>query len=349
MSVQARRSGINTIINISPDLTEFSSSQSRATSFPPEVVERVMEKLDERIVGQEELKIAIETALLTGGSIHISGDVGLGKTSAIRSTVQYLNEVLEEYGIPVRVNYVRISGTPDLMPEDLRGDWTVNEEGKVVFQPGRLYEARKRKTEDGKEVVTIVHFDEIDKIPERTLRALVDAMGEQLFVTRTGEVVPLNMIVMATSNVGSLREGGLEKLDRVISDRFLLSNVKVRRLEYEELLEVVRINLGIPIDDPISRVACGIVYLSYSDEVFQELIDEPLSPRAAISLVEAVKSQLRNLYMNGQRKIDLAAQFRVVGLPLLRDRFTPSIKGEKEGKERIIEMLIEEAFRRFFR
>ncbi|MBD3276891.1 MAG: AAA domain-containing protein, partial [Candidatus Aegiribacteria sp.] len=153
------------------------------------------------IVGQEELRTGLITALLCDGHVLIEGVPGLAKTLAARTLSKC-----------VKASFSRIQFTPDLLPTDLTGT--------QVFKPEtNTFVARK-----GPVFAQFILADEINRAPAKVQSALLEAMQERQ-VTFGGEthLLPEPFFVMATQN--PIEQEGTYPLPEAQLDRFMLKVV----------------------------------------------------------------------------------------------------------------------------
>jgi MoxR-like ATPase len=192
-----------------------------------EAVERVEKKISEKsqqveslktefskvIVGQEDFRLGLLTALLCDGHVLIEGVPGLAKTLAARTLAAC-----------VSAGFSRIQFTPDLLPADLTGT--------MIFIPEKgTFEARK-----GPVFTQFLLADEINRAPAKVQSALLEAMQERQ-VTFGGITHPLPrpFFVMATQN--PIEQEGTYPLPEAQVDRFLLK----LRIDYPSSAEELAI------------------------------------------------------------------------------------------------------------
>ncbi len=154
------------------------------------------------IVGQEEVVEQLLIGLLAGGHCLLEGVPGLGKTLLVRS----LGQALE-------LQFRRVQFTPDLMPSDILGTESLEEDhgtGRRLFkfQPGPIF-------------TNLLLADELNRTPPKTQAALLEAMQERT-VSYAGvtHVLPAPFFVLATQN--PIEQAGTYPLPEAQLDRFLL-------------------------------------------------------------------------------------------------------------------------------
>ena len=163
-----------------------------------QTVQRLLESVRQRIIGQERLIQRLFTALLADGHLLVEGAPGLAKTRAI----QVLSSAIEG-------SFCRIQFTPDLLPADLTGTEVFHpQDGSFTFHQGPLFH-------------NLVLADEINRAPAKVQSALLEAMGErQISVGSKSYLLPNLFLVMATQN--PIEQDGTYPLPEAQLDRFLL-------------------------------------------------------------------------------------------------------------------------------
>ncbi len=166
-----------------------------------DLLARVDQIFDQRVVGQRGLRTALVGALLAGGHVLLESVPGLAKTTAAQTLAS-----------AVSGTFHRIQCTPDLMPNDIVGTQIFNyTTGELTTQLGPVH-------------ANLVLLDEINRSSAKTQSAMLEAMQEQQ--TSIGGVVypvPQPFMVMATQN--PIEEEGTYVLPEAQMDRFLLKEV----------------------------------------------------------------------------------------------------------------------------
>ncbi|NLI18097.1 MAG: MoxR family ATPase [Actinomycetales bacterium] len=166
-----------------------------------ELLARVEQVFDQRVVGQRGLRTALVSALLAGGHVLLESVPGLAKTTAAHTLAAAISG-----------SFHRIQCTPDLMPNDIVGTQIFNyTTGELTTQLGPVH-------------ANLVLLDEINRSSAKTQSAMLEAMQEQQ--TSIGGVVypvPQPFMVMATQN--PIEEEGTYVLPEAQMDRFLLKEV----------------------------------------------------------------------------------------------------------------------------
>ncbi|MFO7627786.1 MAG: AAA family ATPase, partial [Candidatus Fermentibacteraceae bacterium] len=174
---------------------------------------RVTEEFSRVVVGQEELRTGLLTALLCDGHVLIEGVPGLAKTLAAFTLSRCISGTFQ-----------RIQFTPDLMPADITGTMIYQQNtGTFVERKGPIF-------------AQLILADEINRAPAKVQSALLEAMQERQ-VTFGGMTHPLPrpFFVMATQN--PIEQEGTYPLPEAQVDRFLMKlRVDYPTLEEEKLI-----------------------------------------------------------------------------------------------------------------
>jgi len=142
------------------------------------VVSRVVDNVEQVIVGHHGEIEHILTALLGRGHILLEDVPGVGKTMLARAVSRSFDG-----------SFKRVQFTPDLLPSDVTGVNVYNQETEAFeFRPGPVF-------------ANVVLGDEINRAPPKTQSALLEAMEEDQ-VTVDGEThgLPHPFTVIATQN-----------------------------------------------------------------------------------------------------------------------------------------------------
>ena len=295
------------------------------------------------IVGQEELRTGLITALLCDGHVLIEGVPGLAKTLAARTLSRC-----------VKASFSRIQFTPDLLPTDLTGT--------QVFKPEtNTFVARK-----GPVFAQFILADEINRAPAKVQSALLEAMQERQ-VTFGGEthLLPEPFFVMATQN--PIEQEGTYPLPEAQVDRFLLK-LKVDYPTSDQELEILKRIGGKPVPEvkPVtsparikelqlltSRILVEDVVMDYMVRLveatrnprqsglkdLEDLISFGASPRGTLALLAASRARAL-LYGQSFVEPDLVKE---VAHDVLRHRIILSFEAEAEevGVEEIVDRILD--------
>jgi MoxR-like ATPase len=177
---------------------------------------RILDEVEQAIVGKRELLMELLTAVLTpGGHVLFEDYPGLAKTLIARSFATVLG-----------LNFKRIQFTPDLLPGDITG-------GYVYDRSSNSFVIRR-----GPVFANIILADEINRASPKTQSALLEAMQEYQ-VTLEGETqrLPHPFLVIATQN--PVEYEGTFPLPEAQLDRFIMK-LSVGYPSDEEEQEILR-------------------------------------------------------------------------------------------------------------
>ncbi|MFL6262012.1 MAG: AAA family ATPase [Thermoanaerobaculia bacterium] len=252
-----------------------------------EAAQELAAALDRVVLGQ---RAAIETLLvayMAGGHALLEGVPGLGKTLLARA-----------FSSALGARFTRVQFTPDLMPADVIGT-------NVFDAPTGTFRLLR-----GPVFTEILMADEINRTPPKTQAALLEAMQERQ-VTIDGTPLPLepDFFVIATQN--PIEFEGVYPLPEAQLDRFL-ARIEMGLPAPEAELDLYRmavagelVDLGGELPAPVlgpgeapalrraaRRVHVADELLAYLAELAGGVrrspqVDLPVSPRAALALLEA--------------------------------------------------------------
>lgn len=121
---------------------------------------RLETELNRAVIGQPRLLRLLTIAVFTRGHALLEGDVGVGKTTALRALARVLGGA-----------YARVEGTVDLMPTDLIYHTYIDRQGRPAVAPGPLLAP-------GEELATFF-FNEINRARPQVHALLLRVMAER--------------------------------------------------------------------------------------------------------------------------------------------------------------------------
>ena len=166
-----------------------------------EIIAKLSTAYNKKVVGQEELRLAMLVAIIAGGHVLLESVPGLAKTLAAKTVAEASNGT-----------FSRIQCTPDLLPSDIIGTQIYN------------YNSGSFDTKIGPVHANFVLLDEINRSSAKTQSAMLEAMQErQVSVGGVMYKMPEPFVVLATQN--PIEQEGTYELPEAQLDRFLLKEV----------------------------------------------------------------------------------------------------------------------------
>jgi MoxR-like ATPase len=292
--------------------------------------ETLKAEISKVIIGQDEVVKLVLTSIFCQGHSLLVGVPGLAKTLLIKTISNALN-----------LSFNRIQFTPDLMPSDIIGAETIDNERNFKFIKGPVF-------------ANIILADEINRTPPKTQSALLEAMQEYA-VTIAGEQHNLEQpfYVLATQN--PIEQEGTYPLPEAQLDRFMF-NILLDYPSYEQEVEIVK--------STTSAVQAEINKVISKEEImaFQQLIKKvPVADNVieyAVKLVQKTRpgtdaaAEIANNYLEwgagprGSQYLITGAKFnslinskfspdiedvQAIAKPALRHRILRNFKAEAEG------------------
>jgi MoxR-like ATPase len=316
-------------------------SDVEAVNALKESYQKLTSEIGKVIIGQEDTVRLLLTAIFCQGHCLLVGVPGLAKTLLIQTIAEALD-----------LDFNRIQFTPDLMPSDIVGSETLDNERNFKFVKDSIF-------------ANIILADEINRTPPKTQSALLEAMQEYA-VTVSGKKYPLSrpFFVLATQN--PIEQEGTYPLPEAQLDRFMFmvnldypsyraeveivkntttsTKYKVQKqVSGEEILAFQELVRKVPVADNVVEYAVKLVHKTrpkseLSDAVTNQYLEWGAGPRASQNLILAAKC---NALINGKYSPDIE-DVQAVALPILRHRIVRNFKAEAEGVsvEDIIKKLV---------
>ena len=175
--------------------------------------------------------------------------------------------------------FIRVQGSPELMPEDLLGDidpviaMQFGIHDPRAFTPGRIQRANRK----------ILFIDELNRIPERTQNTLIQVLEERTTTIAGFDVtIPVDTIVIATQNPEEF--AGVDRISETLGDRFERVQIGYPNPEQEVaiLQRYARHYGGVNFDEALLP---NVVNISQATRQTED-ISRPASVRASIATFE---------------------------------------------------------------
>jgi len=291
---------------------------------------KLKSEISKVVIGQEDTVRLLLTAIFCQGHCLLIGVPGLAKTLLIQTIASALD-----------LDYNRIQFTPDLMPSDILGSETLDQERNFKFIKGPVF-------------ANIILADEINRTPPKTQSALLEAMQEYA-VTIAGQKYNLGrpFFVLATQN--PIEQEGTYPLPEAQLDRFMF-NIWLDYPSYQSELEIVKSTTSdqrpvvnkvisgeqitefqhlvrrVPVVDNVVEYAVKLVHRTRPNTEMASpdatnYFEWGAGPRASQALILAAKC---NALLNGKYSPDIE-DVRAVALPILRHRVVRNFKAEAEN------------------
>lgn len=321
-------------------MAQYSSDKEAADALASSF-QKLRQEIGKVIVGQDEVVRLVLTAVFSQGHSLLVGVPGLAKTLLIQTIADSLD-----------LSFNRIQFTPDLMPSDIVGSETMNQQRDFHFVKGPVF-------------ANIILADEINRTPPKTQAALLESMQEYA-VTVAGQRYALQrpFFVLATQN--PIEQEGTYPLPEAQLDRFMF-NIELGYPSYAEELNIVKNTTSdrkqtvnkvlhaadiqafqelvrrVPVADNVVEYAVSLVHKTRPGTEraaarATQLLEWGAGPRASQHLIVGAKC---NALLNGKYSPDIE-DVRAVAVPILRHRLVRNFKAEAEGVgvEQIVQELL---------
>ncbi len=302
---------------------------------------KLQKEIAKVIIGQDDVVRLVITSIFCQGHSLLVGVPGLAKTMLIKT----ISDALD-------LSFNRIQFTPDLMPSDIIGAETLDNQRNFKFIKGPVF-------------ANIILADEINRTPPKTQSALLEAMQEYA-VTVAGErhLLDKPFFVLATQN--PIEQEGTYPLPEAQLDRFMF-NILLDYPSYEQEVEIVKTTTGsdpqqvnkvidrqeimefqqlikeVPVADNVVEYAVKLVQKTRpgqegAPEITNSYLEWGAGPRGSQYLIAGAKF---NALINGKFSPDIE-DVQAVAKPTLRHRILRNFKAEAEGVtvDAVIEQLM---------
>ena len=303
-----------------------------------ELREKVLDlkaRLQNVIVGQDDLIQKMIITLLASGHALLEGAPGLAKTKAIKTLASLIN-----------ADFNRIQFTPDLLPSDITGsEIYLSSTGTFDFKKGPVF-------------ANFILADEINRAPAKVQSALLEAMAEnQVSVGGKEYKLPELFMVMATQN--PIEHEGTYNLPEAQLDRFLMyikidqpdgetekkilnlvrsedilqnkASTQTNKMGILEILnarkEVLQIHASEAVENYLIELIMATRHPEKYDQSLKDAVRFGASPRATIALDKCARV---NAWLAG-REFVTPEDIHAVVYDVLRHRIILSFEALAEG------------------
>jgi MoxR-like ATPases len=244
---------------------------------PKRAYESVIEQVRKRISGKEEVLKLMFISLVADGHALLEGVPGVAKTTMAKAMAD-----------AVQADFGRVQGTSDLEFKDIVGYTYVDSNHQVQVKRGPIF-------------TNILLIDELNRAPQRTASALLEALEERQ-VTLGDSTIPLKRPFIAFATQNPLNVEGTIPIPKVLADRFLM-RIEVGYPSVEEEIEMLRIKEK-PVEANVERV------LSISDILeMQKMVSEIKVSEEILKYITNVVNQTRvdiHVVMGGSPRAEIS-------------------------------------------
>ncbi len=251
-----------------------------------EKIKRLIENVEQVIVGKRETINLVVAAMLAGGHVLIEDVPGVGKTQLVSAIAKSCEG---QFG--------RLQLTPDVMPSDITGYTMIDQTThNTEFRKGAVF-------------CNFLIADEINRASPKSQSALLEIMEEgQVSVDGNTYVLPKPFMVLATQN--PVETYGTYHLPEAQMDRFIMK-ISVgypnrqdeldimmrneRNISAKTLHSVITCEDVVSLAEFVKEVSCSDAVRDYIVDIVEatrkeDYIKLPVSPRGSIALYKMAKA-----------------------------------------------------------
>ena len=277
---------------------------------PKSSYEAVLAQVRKKISGKEDIIKLMFISIIANGHALLEGVPGVAKTTMTKALAD-----------SIQANFGRVQGTSDLEFKDIVGYTFIDANHNIQVKKGPIF-------------TNIMLIDELNRAPQRTASALLEALEERQ-VTLGDSTIPLESPFIAFATQNPLNIEGTTPVPKVLADRFLM-RIEVTYPTIDEEVNMLKLKES-PVESKVERVLSiedilgmqkAINGVSMSEDVMRHITDivnqtrtdihvvMGASPRAEISFMRAGKAKA---FIEGRKEVAIS-DINSLARPILSHR-----------------------------